>query len=568
MQTTLAKITRIRVDGVLKNALETGRQRLLFTGFVACLSFAALAVRLVDLAFASVDPVTRAANMPDGKLSFARADIVDRNGILLATNLETASLYANPKIMLDAEKAAKVLTKIFPELPYKKLRERLAPSKGFVWIKRNLTPEQQYRVNNLGIPGLFFQREEKRVYPHGALSSHVLGFVDVDGKGIAGIEQTLDRQLNQGFGKGAVLGLTVDVRVQGILHEELRDSIAKFRARGGAGIVMDAHNGEVLGLASLPDFNPNLPSSNDPDALFNRATLGLYEMGSTFKMFTLAMALDTGTVNLRSTYDISEPIRISRFIIRDHDPIRRRATVPEIFMHSSNIGAAKIAVDVGGKRQKNFLSSLHLLEKSGIELPETAGPLYPDRWGEISAMTVAFGHGIAVSPLHMASAMSALINGGVYYPPTLLKHGNTPKGEPVIKKSTSEIMRRLLHLVVSKGTGGFAKVPGYLVGGKTGTAEKPNAGRYNRKAHITSFVGAFPMNDPKYIVLVLLDEPQATKETYGWMTAGWNSAPTAGKIIARIGPLLGVQPVDEQSPEIQKAMHVEYELGKKEVAGF
>jgi len=350
----------------------------------------------------------------------------------------------------------------------------------------------------------------------------------------------------------------VDIRVQHALRDELGRAIAKFNALGAAGVVVDVNTGEVLAMASLPDFDPNHPNSVPSDNRFNRATKGVYELGSVFKAFTVAMALDTGTVNITSGYDASRPIKISRFTIRDDHAKNRWLSVPEIFMYSSNIGAAKMAVDVGGVRQEKFMSRLGLLHRSTVELPEVGDPLLPSNWGAIYSMTVGFGHGIAVSPMQMASGLSAVVNGGILMPATLLKHESEAeiRGDRVLSRRTSDHMRRLLRLVVEKGTGGKAAIKGYVIGGKTGTAEKAGRHGYRRKALLTSFVAAFPMNAPRYVVYSLLDEPQGIKETHGFASAGWTAAPTAGRIIARIAPLLGVKPQNEDDEKMKSLLKV------------
>ncbi|MCB2081258.1 MAG: penicillin-binding protein 2 [Rickettsiales bacterium] len=550
--------SRIKVDGVLKHALESSRQRLLFVGLAVCLAFSGVCVRAVQLAFADVESFVQHQYSHSTVPAISRANIMDRNRVLLATNLETLSLYANPRIILDMDEAVNGLAKTFPEFSKEELRKKLDSSRSFVWIKRNLTPQEQYDVNNLGIPGLLFEREEKRVYPHGPLLAHTLGFVDIDGNGIAGMEKGLDYTLSTQQENESPVTLALDVRIQSATHEALKQSIKKFKAQGGAAVVMDVHTGEVLSMISLPDFDPNNPEVKNKDAMFNRATVGLYEMGSTFKIFNTAMALDENIVKLSSKFDVTKPIRIARFTISDYHPLKYAATVPEIFMHSSNIGSAKIAMEAGAAEQQKFLGKIGLLSPLEMELPEKASPLTPDRWGDISTMTVSFGHGISVSLMHVAAAVSSMVNGGIYRSPSFIHNANHLEGKRVIRQETSDIIRRLVRLVVTDGTGTKADVEGYMVGGKTGTAEKPVDGRYSKNAHITSFAGAFPMNDPKVVVVVMLDDPQGLKETWNFATAGWNAAPTAAAIIRRIGPVLGISPVDESSPEIAKAMHVDY----------
>ncbi|MBT5458992.1 MAG: penicillin-binding protein 2, partial [Rhodospirillaceae bacterium] len=442
--------------------------------------------------------------------------------------------------------------------------------RGFVWIKRHLTPQQQYKVNRLGIPGLDFQTEERRLYPSGALTAHLLGHTDIDSRGIMGIENQFDAVLS---GRQAPLRLSLDLRVQHAMRQELSRSMKEFRAVGAAGIVMDVRNGEVLSMVSLPDFDPNQPDQINDDARFNRATLGVYEMGSTFKIFTTAMVLDSGKITLRGGYDATKPIEVSRFTIRDFHAKKRWLSVPEIFMYSSNIGSVKMVLAVGSQVQRRFLSRIGMLAPSPVEIPEVGAPLVPSRWREINAMTIAFGHGLAVSPMQLVSGVSAMINGGVLYRPTLIKR---PDGEPIIGKrviseKTSEKVRRLLRLVVAHGTGRNAAAKGFLVGGKTGTAEKVVGRRYKTKALMSSFVGVFPMNAPRYVVFAMLDEPTGTKKTFGYATGGWVAAPVVGSVIKRVGPMLGVRPMDEDAPEIRRKMAIDIvtkKTGKRRLASF
>ena len=542
----------VRIEGAAKRSIEIGRARLVAVGAVFALCFVILAGRLVDLTLIRQSP--EAGSRGGATASLSRGDIVDRNGVLLATNLRTASLYANPRKILDTNEAAAGVLRVLPNLAPDALRTKLSSRRHFVWVKRNLSPRQQDAINRLGIPGLGFVEEPKRVYPQGKLASHVIGYTDVDNLGLAGVEKTFDELL--AGGDGEPVRLSLDVRVQHILRQELTRGSTEFSAIGAAGIVLDVHTGEVLGMASLPDFDPNQISESTPEQRFNRATLGVYEMGSTFKTFTLAAALQTGTVRLQDGYDASKPIRVGRFVIRDDHGKNRWLSVPEIFIYSSNIGAAKMALDIGAERQQEFLGRLGLLRAPDIELPEVGAPILPKPWREISTMTVAFGHGIAVSPLQMASGVAALVNGGSKTRPTLVRHrpGDDIERQQVVSPRTSAQMRRLLRLVVERGTGTRAAAPGYLVGGKTGTAEKAVAGGYQGNALISSFIGAFPIAGPRYVVLVMLDEPKGNKSTFNFASGGWTAAPIVSRIISRIGPLLGVQPEDLSPSPIRKAV--------------
>ena len=551
--------------------VELGRTRLLITSALFTAAFCVVAIRLVDVTLLGERTASHLAE-GSGKAihKTSRADIVDRNGVLLATSLKTASLYANPRVIPDPDEAATKLANLLPDLDEAKLRSQLSSDRGFVWIRRHLTPRQQYDANRLGVPGLEFEDEERRVYPAGKLASHLLGHTDVDSKGLMGIERKFDTELKR---RQDPLRLSLDTRVQHTLRRELSRSMVEFSAVGATGIIMDVNNGEVLGMVSLPDFDPNQLDAVDEEARFNRATLGVYEMGSTFKIFTTAMALDLGKVTMQGGYDATDPIRISRFVIRDFHAKRRWLSVPEIFMYSSNVGSAKMAMDVGPTGQRQFLKKLGMLEPSPLELSEIGAPLVPKRWRDINAMTIAFGHGIAVSPIQLVAGVAAMVNGGVLYRPTVIKRpiGRPLIGKRVIKPKTSEKIRRLLRLVVSHGTGAKSRAEGYLVGGKTGTAEKVVGRRYKTKALMSSFVGAFPMNAPRYVVFAMLDEPSGTKETHGYATGGWVAAPVVGRIISRIGPMLDVRPVDEEAPAIRHTMAIDIvtkKTGKRRLASF
>ena len=529
------------LEGFRKQALETGRNRLLVTGVVLTLAFAVIGARLVDLTVFKGGGEPKLANIDHAPgAPVDRADIVDRNGILLATSLPTASLYADPGAVLNAREAADKLITVLPDLDHRELLLKLASDSRFTWIRRNLTPKQQYKVNRLGLPGFGFQRGERRVYPHGRLASHMLGLTDVDGRGVSGLEKYFDRPLRV----GDKIEVALDIRIQEMLHRELSAAIREFQAIGAAGVVLDANSGEVVSLVSLPDFDPNDPATAGGETAFNRATKGVYEMGSTFKLFTAAMALDSGTVNMDGGYDASKPIQVARFTIRDFHAKNRWLSVPEIIVYSSNIGAAKMALDVGAKAQRTYLGRLGLLKPTAVELPEIGRPLTPNRWRDINTMTISYGHGIAVTPLQMVSAVAALVNGGLYVPPTLLKRDDRKAIETkrVLSADTSEKMRNLMRLVVANGTGRKAAVEGYAIGGKTGTADKLSVRGYRKDATISSFVGAFPIDAPRYILLVMVDEPKGNARTFNYATGGWVAAPAVGRVVQRMAPLLGMGP--------------------------
>jgi len=548
-------------------ALEVSRTRLLVTGSVLLIAFIAISVQLIDVTLLQEAREPRVARAPRAQeMRMDRADIVDRNGVLLATNLTTASLHANPRKVIDADAAARQLVTALPSLREAEIARILKTDPAFVWLRRNLTPRQQWRVNSLGIPGLYFRSAETRVYPNGPLAAHILGYVDIDHRGLAGVERSFDASLRD---NAAPLRLTIDSRVQYILRAELSQAMAEFRAIGAAGIVLDVSNGEVLAMTSLPDYDPNMAGSVRGDQRFNRASLGVYELGSTFKIFTAAMALDYGVVKMDSGYDATKPIRISRFTIRDFHAKKRWLSVPEIFMYSSNIGAAKMARDVGGELQREFFSRLGMLRAATIEIPEVGAPIIPSPWRPVNTMTIGYGHGIAVSPLQLVAGVAAMVNGGLVYRTTLIRSDAAPApGKRIISKRTSDEMRRLMRLVVEKGTGKNAAAPGYVVGGKTGTADKSGRGGYRGEALISSFVAAFPMQAPRYVVLAVLDEPRGNKLTAGFATGGWVAAPVVRRVIERAAPLLGVLPVDESAPAIRQALGIRLKKEERQLASF
>lgn len=556
-----------RADGTFRRAIETGRGRLLITGAVMAFAFMAVGARLVDLgALTTVDTVrapsyaeTAAPKRTD------RATITDRNGVIVATSLTTSSLAARPARLLDPIEAARRLSRVFPELSLAELTAKLTSESPFVYIHRRLTPKMERAVMELGIPGLEFERAETRVYPHGPLMAHVLGFTDIDGNGLAGIEQGLNARLEDG---DETVRLSIDVRFQHATHAELSKAIETYDAIGGAAIVTDVKTGEILSMVSMPDFDPNRPAEFSDETRFNRATLGTYELGSTFKIFNTALALDSGVADMGDGYDATDPIRISRFTIRDFHAKERFLTVPEIFIYSSNIGSAKMALDVGPPAQQAFMDALGMLDAIDLEIPETGKPLYPRNWAPISAMTISYGHGLSVTPLHLASSVGAMVNGGRVVPPTLLARDRAAPGARVIDQRVSDHIRHLMRLNTVEGSGKNAAVPGYMVGGKTGTAEKPNGTGYHRRSLISSFVAAFPMNDPRYVVYVVLDEPQGTKETFGFATGGWVAAPAAGAIIQRIGAVAGITPIDEEAPEIRREFAIELPEDPKTLASL
>ncbi len=544
--------TRVRLDGSTARALETGRTRLLAAGLVFALAFIVIGGRLVDLTLLSQGSEPKIASGPTApQRETGRADIVDRNGVLLATTLPSASLWVNPHQVPDPQEAATRLNAALPEFSRDELLAKLTSDRGFVWLKRGLTPRQQYAVNRLGIPGLQFQEEPRRFYPNASLAAQSIGFTDVDENGLVGIERSFDTAL-----RGAVepLELSLDLRVQHVMTQALIDTMTEFKAIGAVGMVMDVRTGEIIAMTSLPDFDPNRASDAPADARFNRASLGVYEMGSVFKIFTNAMALDGGVVTLDDGYDVSKPVRMAGFTITDFKAKKGWMSIPEIFMYSSNIGTARMAMDIGTEAQREFLGRLGFMEPSAIELSEVGKPILPSPWREINTLTISYGHGIAVTPVQLVSAVAAVVNGGILRPATLLRQpaGVEVAGTRVLSKQTSRQMRQLMRLVVTRGTGRKANAEGYMVGGKTGTADKLVGGKYASDARVASFISAFPMNNPRYVVFVMVDEPKGNASTFGYATGGWIAAPAVRRVIEQIGPLLGIAPI-RTNPEDEES---------------
>ncbi|MCI5074252.1 penicillin-binding protein 2 [Oricola sp.] len=512
--------------------------------------YATIAGRLVQYGFADIDDVQHYATI-DRSLA-SRPDIVDRNGDVLATDIRVASLYGEPRNIVDADEAVEALSTVLPDVDYKDWHRKLSSGAAFVWLRRELTPRQQADVLALGIPGLGFRTEKRRFYPGGPVASHILGLVDVDNAGIAGLEKYID---DQGLGTMQDLGLdvgvdlppvqlSIDARVQYAVRDELSQALERYQAIAAGGVIIDVRTGEVVAMASLPDYDPNNPfNANDKDRL-NRMSGGVFEMGSTFKSFTTAMALDSGVVNMTDRVD-TRPFRVAGYTIKEFHNKGSSLTVPEIFKYSSNVGSAREADMVGVEGHKAFLTRLGLLSRLDTELPEVATPTQPHEWKKINSMTISFGHGVATTPLNTAVAGAALMNGGWLIPPTFLPRSEEDAkalAQRVISGQTSDNMRALFDLNGEHGSGRQALVEGYAVGGKTGTAEKVVNGRYVGNKRFNAYLAAFPINDPRYVVLVIVDEPKPVPGSGQGATAASNAAPAAGAIIRRAAPLLGLTP--------------------------
>jgi cell division protein FtsI (penicillin-binding protein 3) len=538
----------IVVDGARKATGGRARTRVLMTMAVFFGIYSTIAGRLVYLGYQDPDN----SGAPASRVTASRPDIVDRNGELLATDIKTASLYAEPRHIVDADEAIEKLSSVLPEIDYEQTYHKLKSGAGFVWLQRQLTPKQQNDIMQLGIPGIGFRTEKRRFYPSGSTSAYIVGLTNIDNQGLSGMEKYIDSQgLTDLQMSGladpkdlAPVKLSIDLRVQHIVHDEITVGMEKYHAIAAGAVVLNVKTGEVLAMASVPDFDPNNPyNAQDKDRL-NRMSAGLYEMGSTFKSFTTAMALDSGKVTMESKFDATRPIRIGRQTIHDFHGKGRWLTVPEVFIYSSNIGSAKEAEAVGIEGHREFLHRLGILERMQTELPEVARPTEPKVWKQVNSITIAFGHGVSTTPLQTAVGCAALMNGGYLIEPTFLARTQDQAmagAKRVISEKTSDAMRYVYALNAEKGSGRNARVPGYRVGGKTGTAEKVVNGRYAKDKNFNAFVAAFPMDDPQYIVLTIADEPKPEKPGMGG-TAASNAGIMARNIIARSAAMLGVKP--------------------------
>ena len=543
-------------------AMAEGRLMVLGAAFLVCFSAIGLQMGVV----AATVPAEPQAAPAGPAIAAQRADIVDRTGRILATNLVTHALYAQPKMMIDPVGAAQKLAQIFPDLDAEQLTKDFTGSRKFLWIKRKISPEQMQQVHEIGDPGLLFGPREMRLYPNGALASHILGGAAFGREGVesaevigtAGVEKTFDGWLRDPANGGAPLQLSLDLTVQSTVEEVLDGGMKLMNAKGAAAVLMDVHTGEVIAMASLPDFDPNerpqpLTKGSPTDSpLFNRAVQGVYELGSTYKLFALAQALDLGLVNPTTMVDTKSPMVWGKFRIHDFHNYGPTNSVTDVIVKSSNIGTAHIAQMIGGERQQVFLKSLGLFDPVPIELVEarTGKPLLPKRWSDLSTLTVSYGHGMSASPLHLAAAYASIVNGGTKVTPTILKADTIQQGPRVISEKTSAIARGILRQVVVRGTASFGDVPGYSVAGKTGTADKPlPTGGYAKDKVIATFASFFPSYDPKYVLIVTLDEPVEASGDEPRRTAGWTSTPVAAEMIRRIGPLLGLRPEVEPAPD-------------------
>ncbi len=552
-ETARCRPGEMHLEGAAGKAISLARRRLFVTAAVFLLAFAAIGYRLFDLSVIRAGVEAEKAQRAAGKAlpRDHRADIVDRNGVVLATSIRAWSIYADPAHVGDPGRTARILAHIFPNQSVRTLAAKLRRKSRFVWIQRQASPAAYQEILRFGLAGIHARPDLRRAYPQRALVAHIVGTSDVDNRGTAGVEAGMDKRIRSGVGP---VGLSIDLRVQVAVREILARSIAYWRAIGGAALVMDVRTGEIPAMVSLPDYDPYNLRDAPKKARFNRNTLGVYELGSVFKVLNTAMALDYGVTHLRKMYRVDKPVPAGRRFIRDSHPIAKPIDTGTILVKSSNIGSALIGRQIGAKRQKAFLRRAGMLAQLPLELPETGQPLYPRHWRPVNTLTIAFGHGIAVTPVHLVAAVAGIVNDGVMVRPTLLKR---PNGRPlwrrrIVSSKTSRILRGLMRRVVLEGTGKRANAKGYRVGGKTGTAEKAGRGGYRRKALLSSFVAAFPMNRPRYVLLVSLDEPKGNKKSHGYATAGWVAAPAAKEIIERIAPILQIAPQAEEPREARK----------------
>jgi cell division protein FtsI (penicillin-binding protein 3) len=559
MTTLVAQPRRVRMSGGRQTALTMAHQRMMMLLIIFAAVFGVIVSRLLYFAVAE----SGKAHAASGQFLPARGDIVDRNGVPLARTIDGYSIRVKPEaIMNDKRQLAVQLSDIFPDTSPDTFYERLT-GPGTTYIRRRALPEELAQVNALGEIGFEYPREKERLYPQASLAAHVLGFTGSDGHGVMGIEAAMDKQLATPSAQQTSVQLSIDSRVQASLESELYAAMIGNEADGAAGIVLDAMTGEVIAMASLPVFNPNKITDADIYARRNAMTHNVYELGSTFKPLTIAAAIDAGVVtDMARRYDASEPLSIGAFKIRDLHSSGRWLNVPETLVHSSNIVTARIADELGKEKMQDLFQKLEFNSRPYIEIKERGFPIRPKSWGRVTNMTVAYGHGIAVTPLHLASGYAALVNGGIWRPATLLKikPDQAPKGRRVFKEATSAQMRQLLRMIVTDGTGGKADAPGYRVGGKTGSAEKPSNGGYAKHSVVATFAAAFPMDNPRYVILTMIDEPKGTAYASGQRTAGYTAAPVVKNLVSRIGPMLGVIPderrdldISELSPLLWKA---------------
>lgn len=542
----------IALDGARKVRGNLTQARIRWMVLAILLGFSLVGARLVQLGLTETDSAIE--GQARDVITATRPPILDRNGLEMAVDIRVPSLYAEPRRIIDVEEAVRKLRTVLPNLSESWLRQRLSGDQGFVWVQRELSPSIEEKVMRLGIPGIDFITESKRFYPGMTEASHILGSTNIDNRGIAGIEKHMDSEdiallQDLGLARGNALApveLSVDMRVQHVMHEQLIDAMTRYKAIAAAGVMMDIHTGEIIALASIPDFNPNEPATALVKDSFNRVTAGIFEPGSIFKTVTMAGALDSGAVKITDKFDARYGVRFGRYTIDDFHGKHAILSLPEVYKYSSNIGTIRIMQAMGKDNFRAFLSRVGFDARVPFELPEMRLPNVPKELSEVGAATASFGHGLSVSPLHMLTAYASFVNGGNYVPPTLYKRSVADAQalyRPVIKPSTSAEIRYLMRLNALQGSGSQMNKAalGYRVGGKTGTAEKVVDGRYS-SSKVTNFFGsAFPLDNPRYAMVIMVDEPQAENPQSG-TTAGWNAGAVTGRIVQRVAPMLGIAP--------------------------
>ena len=526
-------------------SLKQAQRRILFSASLIILIYICVLIRLTDLMVISNLFLEEDKNIIENEILIQaeRGDIYDRNGNLLATTIRSYSLAARPKLIKNKHKTAKELKKII-NYSEEKILKKITSNASFVWIKRDITPRENFRINSIGEVGLQIIKEKKRIYPYGSLASHIIGFTDIDESPLSGIEKGLNEKLKN----NEDIYLSIDVNLQHIVFEELKNAINKFDADGGTSIIVDILSGQVLAASSMPNFDPNNINLYPKKNLFNSFSQGVYEMGSTFKPITMAIGYDSNIINDNDLFEVNKPINVDKHTINDFYELEGPLTVKEIIVNSSNIGTAKIAEKIGKKIQKNYLEKFGLLERQILEIPETATPLFPKPWLPVNTMTIGYGYGISISPIQLCSVYSTLVNGGIPVKTTLLKNSEKEYYSRVIKEETSYKIRELLKAVIleTKWTGPRAKVVGYEVGGKTGTAELIENSSYHKKANLSSFIGVFPISNPKYVILTMIKNPKGIEETHYITTGAWVAAPVVANIIKRMVKVLSIPPKEKE----------------------
>lgn len=553
----MSSLKIICTNEISNTVIQKSHRRIQIVFFSMFAILLTLILRIFDLSIFS-DSDLQLINKNENEVNI-RNNIVDRNGIILASTIPTASAYVYPKHFVNPAQSLKFISNVI-NIDTRELEERMIKNKHFAWLKRHLTPLEQQALHNLGIPGVYFIDDQKRIYPHKNLFSHLIGLVDIDNKGISGLESFFNENLKNPINQD--IQTSLDIRVQYAVKQELSDVIKLHDAIGGTAIVMDVTTGELISSVSLPDFNPYDVREISNKKLFNQATLGVYEMGSVLKALTLAIGIDSGKIDLADSFDVSTPFKINSHKIGDYRGGKGGIlSVPEILMYSSNIGVAHIIKEVGITKQKEYFKKLGMLTKINVEVPEKSNPIFPSdrRWKEINSITMSYGHGISVTPIHLIQTFSAIVNNGILRKATIIKRlSNAGSGKQVFKPQTSLLMNKILRLSATNGFARRANLDEYLIGAKTGTAEKIVSGKYSQKLNLALCIAAFPINNPKYALLVLVDEPKQNSINHGFATGGIVAAPVISSIVSKIAPILDIAPIDHNDPKISNALYVNY----------